>query len=56
MVCHETYKLENGEWTFPEEVGEKDNQYFHIQTGDKIIKGPIESMSKSKKMLLIPKK
>ena len=23
MVCHETYKLENGEWTFPEEVEEK---------------------------------
>jgi leucyl-tRNA synthetase len=54
MVCHETYKLENGEWTFPEEVEEKNNQYFHIQTGDKIIKGPIESMSKSKKNVVDP--
>ena len=54
MVCHETYKLENGEWTFPEEVEKKDNQYFHIKSGKKIIKGPIESMSKSKKNVVDP--
>ena len=54
MVCHETYKLENGEWTYPEEVEEKNGQYFHIKTGEKITKGPIESMSKSKKNIVDP--
>ena len=54
MVCHETYKLENGEWTYPEEVEEKNGQCFHIKTGEKITKGPIESMSKSKKNIVDP--
>ncbi len=54
MVCHETYQLESGEWVFPEEVNENDGQFLHVRTGDKIIKGPIESMSKSKKNVVDP--
>ena len=54
MVCHETYKSEIGSWVFPEEVIEKDNNFIHVKTGEKIIRGPIESMSKSKKNVIDP--
>ena len=54
MVCHETFKLENGEWIFPSDVYEKNGKYFHLKTDQVVIKGPIESMSKSKKNVIDP--
>ena len=54
MVCHETFKLKNQEWVFPDEVYEKDQKYFHNKTNEEIIKGPSESMSKSKKNVIDP--
>ena len=50
MVCHETYKDENGNWLNPIEV-EKINEKKAIKKSDKSIVtiGPSESMSKSKK-------
>ena len=50
MVCHETYKDENGNWLYPDEI-EKDEKNNFIKKNDKskIIVGPSESMSKSKK-------
>ena len=54
MVCHETYKTEKGQWVFPEDVIEKNNLFYHSDTNEKLIKGPSESMSKSKKNVVDP--
>jgi leucyl-tRNA synthetase len=54
MVCHETYRSKSGEWVFPIDVTEKDGGLFHIDTNEEIIKGPVESMSKSKKNVVDP--
>ena len=54
MVCHETYKLKSGEWIFPNEVYKKNNKFYYEKNNEEIIKGPIESMSKSKKNVVDP--
>ena len=54
MVCHETFRLENGEWLFPSEVYKKDNGYYCSSNDEVVIKGPSESMSKSKKNVIDP--
>jgi leucyl-tRNA synthetase len=54
MVCHETYKLKSGDWVFPLDVTENNGNLFHIDTNEEIIKGPVESMSKSKKNVVDP--
>ena len=54
MVCHETYKLESGEWVLPEEVYEKESKLYSKKNNERIIKGPSESMSKSKKNVIDP--
>ena len=54
MVCHETFKLKNGEWIFPDEVSEKDGKYYYLKTNEEVLKGPVESMSKSKKNVVDP--
>ncbi|MGE8940567.1 leucine--tRNA ligase [Leptospira interrogans] len=57
MVTHETYS-KNGQWLLPTEVrfeGEGDNRRaIEISTGDPIVIGSIEKMSKSKKNLVDP--
>ena len=55
MVCHETYKDQKGSWLYPDEV-EKINSNLTIKKLDKtkIIVGPAESMSKSKKNTIDP--
>ncbi len=55
MVCNNTYKLENGEWQFPYQVKKNDNgSYELIETGEKVIVGRTEKMSKSKKNIVDP--
>ncbi len=56
MVCHESYKDINGNWLYPDEI-EKINDQTAIKKNDKskVILGPPESMSKSKKIQLIQK-
>ena len=56
MVCHETYKDKNNKWLSPEEVISEDgkNYYNKKKLDEKIIVGPIESMSKSKKNTIDP--
>ena len=55
MVCHETYKDEKGKWTSPDEIKKNDNNEFvKILDNSKIIVGPSESMSKSKKNVIDP--
>ena len=57
MVTHETYS-KNGRWLLPSEVrfeGEGDQRRaFEISTGDPVVIGSIEKMSKSKKNLVDP--
>ncbi len=55
MVCHETYKDEKNNWISPEEIEFKDNKYFlKNNPSSKIIVGPSESMSKSKRNVIDP--
>ena len=55
MVCHETYKDNNGKWINPKEI-EKDKNDNFVKISDKssINVGPSESMSKSKKNVIDP--
>ena len=56
MVCHQTYKDENGSWLSPGEVETKDGKNFYLRKNvdQKVIVGPSESMSKSKKNTIDP--
>jgi leucyl-tRNA synthetase len=58
MVCHETYKDQNNNWLHPDEVtSDDDKNYFKKDNlNEKVIVGPIESMSKSKKNTIEPAK
>ncbi len=55
MVCHESYKDNDGNWLYPDEVEKIDNNNF-IKKKDKskVYVGPPESMSKSKKNTIDP--
>ena len=56
MVCHETYKDKDNRWLSPDEVMSKDGKnYFSKKINtEKVIVGPSESMSKSKKNTIDP--
>ncbi len=55
MVCHETYKDQNNNWLYPEEISKLDNNnVIKIDDKSKVIVGPPESMSKSKKNTIDP--
>jgi len=55
MVCHETYKDIDGKWLSPDEL-EKNDKGELVKSTDKIkvVVGPSESMSKSKKNVIDP--
>ena len=55
MVCHESYKDQKGNWLYPHEV-EKigTNKFVKKNDKSKVIVGPPESMSKSKKNTIDP--
>jgi leucyl-tRNA synthetase len=56
MVCHETYKDKDNKWLSPDEIFSEDgkNYYKKENTSEKIIVGPSESMSKSRKNTIDP--
>jgi len=55
MICHETYKSSNGSWLNPEEIEvDKKGNYISKIDRKKVIVGPSESMSKSKKNTIDP--
>ena len=55
MVCHESYKDEKGNWLYPDEIKKIDNKNaIKISDKSKVIVGPPESMSKSKKNTIDP--
>ena len=55
MVCHETYKYDNN-WVSPDEVMTENGKDFFLKknTSKKVLVGPSESMSKSKKNTIDP--
>ncbi len=56
MVCHETYKTKNNHWVSPNEVATENGKDYFLRSkpNEKIIVGPSESMSKSKKNTIDP--
>ncbi len=55
MVCHETYKDSSGNWISPDEIETIDGKkYLKKNNKEKILIGPSESMSKSKKNTIDP--
>ncbi len=58
MVCHETYKDKDNNWIYPDDVFSKDGKNFFINKNptERVIVGPSESMSKSKKNTIDPEK
>ena len=55
MVCHETYKNQDGEWLSPDEIQIINGEKFEKKDKSKKVKvGPSESMSKSKKNIIDP--
>ncbi len=55
MVCHETYKDTNNKWISPDEIEkDKSGNIIHKNTKKKIIVGPSEAMSKSKRNIIDP--
>ena len=56
MICHETYKSEDGRWLYPEDISKNDHgDWIENATGKKIHVGRSEKMSKSKKNTVDPR-
>ena len=51
MITHKTYKDKKNQWIMPRDVAIKNNNLVHIKSGEQVQEGPVEKMSKSKKML-----
>lgn len=55
MVCSVTYKSQDGEWLFPDQVQKnKNGDYELIDTKQPVLVGRMEKMSKSKKNVVDP--
>jgi leucyl-tRNA synthetase len=55
MVCHETYKNEENKWLYPDEIEKNSKGNFVTKKNKKkVVVGPSESMSKSKKNTIDP--
>ena len=54
MITHKTYKTEKSEWVMPKDIAVVNGDLLHARTKEKIIEGPSEKMSKSKKNVIEP--
>ena len=55
MVCHQTFKYKNGKWVFASEaIKQEDGRFIHEKTGEELLVGRSEKMSKSKKNVVEP--
>jgi leucyl-tRNA synthetase len=54
MVCHQTFRDENKNWLFPTDVDKRDGEFVNIKTGEPVITGRTEKMSKSKRNVVDP--
>lgn len=56
MVCHQSYKSQEGQWIFPDEVKRiGENTYVRVKDDSPVTVGRSEKMSKSKKNVVDPK-
>ena len=57
MVCHETYKNEQNQWLYPDQVEKNsDGNFITKKDKRKVLVGPSEAMSKSRKNIVDPEK
>jgi leucyl-tRNA synthetase len=57
MVCHETYKNEQNQWLYPDQVEKNsDGNFITKKDKKKVLVGPSEAMSKSRKNIVDPEK
>jgi leucyl-tRNA synthetase len=54
MVCHETYKNEEGAWIEPGDIEKRDGKVYLQGTDTPVTVGPSEKMSKSRKNVIAP--
>ena len=54
MVCHETYKNNEGKWLSPDQIKKSDEGLVSKIDSSKVVVGPSEAMSKSKKNIVDP--
>ncbi len=54
MVIHETYRSATGEWIVPAQVAKDGDRLIDTETGERVILGPAEKMSKSKRNVIDP--
>lgn len=54
MVCHETYRSQDGAWLYPDEIMKKGDKAFRLSDDQPVQVGRSEKMSKSKKNLVAP--
>ena len=54
MITHKTFKTANEEWVMPKDVAKINGELIHFKSKEKVIEGPSEKMSKSKKNVIEP--
>ena len=54
MVCHQSFKDKKGAWLFPEDVEKDSKLWRHKETGEEVVAGRVEKMSKSKRNVVDP--
>jgi leucyl-tRNA synthetase len=54
MVTHETYRAGDGSWLSPDEVQRDGDDWVHIESGQPVMRGRVEKMSKSKRNTVDP--
>ena len=55
MVCHKTYKNEENQWLYPDEIEKNsDGNLFTKKDKKRVVVGPSEAMSKSRKNIVDP--
>jgi len=54
MICHETYRDNEGNWLFPTDVEHNGDAVTHVKTGKPVTAGRTEKMSKSKRNVVDP--
>jgi leucyl-tRNA synthetase len=54
MVTHETYRAGDGSWLSPDEVRREGDDWVHIESGQPVMPGRVEKMSKSKRNTVEP--
>ena len=54
MITHKTYRTENNQWVMPKDVVLLNENLIHADTKKRVIEGPTEKMSKSKKNVIEP--